>query len=72
VFPASTDLSVGEQTAARAPFVLSVSGIHGGEGWRFGMKTKESLIRSLKLRMKNNLVNRQEHLAPTVGSDLKQ
>jgi len=60
VFPASTDLSVGVQTAAMAPFVLSVSGIHGGEGWRFGTKTKESLIRSLKLRTKNNLGNRQE------------
>jgi len=46
VFSASTDLSVGVQTAARAPFVLSVSGTHGGEGWRFGTKTKESLIRS--------------------------
>jgi len=40
-----TDLSVGVQTTARAPFVLSVSGIHGGEGWRFGTKAKESLIR---------------------------
>jgi len=46
VFSASTDLSVGVQTAARAPFVLSISGIHGSEGWRFGTKTKESLIRS--------------------------
>ena len=32
MFSASTDLSVGVQMAARAPFVLSVSGIHGGEG----------------------------------------
>ena len=40
-----TNLSVGVQTAVRAPFVLSVSGIHGGEGWIFGTKTKESLIR---------------------------
>jgi len=32
VFSTSTDLSVGLQTTARAPFVLSVSGIHGGEG----------------------------------------
>ena len=31
MFSASTDLSVGVQTAARVPFVLSVSGIHGGE-----------------------------------------
>ena len=28
-----TDLSVGVQTTARASFVLSVSGTHGGEGW---------------------------------------
>jgi len=46
VFSVSTDLSVGVQTAAMAPFVLSVSGTHGGKGWRFGTKTKESLIRS--------------------------
>jgi len=58
MFSASTNLSVRVQTAARAPFVLSVSSIHGGEGWRFGTKTKESLIRSSKLRTKNNLVNR--------------
>jgi len=58
VFSTSTDLSVGVQTTARAPFVISVSSIHDDEGWRFGTKTKESLIRSLKLRTKNNLVNR--------------
>ena len=32
MFSASTDLSVRVQTAARAPFVLSISGIHDGEG----------------------------------------
>jgi len=32
MFSANTELSVGVQTAARAPFVLSVSGIHGGKG----------------------------------------
>jgi len=32
MFPAITDLSVGVQTVARAPFVVSVSSIHGGEG----------------------------------------
>jgi len=40
-----TDLSVEVETTARAPFVLFVSGTHGSEGWRFGTKTKESLIR---------------------------
>ena len=45
MFSASTDLSVGVQTAARAPFVFSVSGSHDDEGWRFGTRKKESLIR---------------------------
>ena len=32
MFFSSTDLSVGVQTVVRAPFVLSVSGIHGDKG----------------------------------------
>ena len=31
--------------AARAPFCSFLSGTHGGEGWGFGTKTRESLIR---------------------------
>ena len=34
MFSAIIDLSFRVQTAVRAPICLSVSGIHGGEGWR--------------------------------------
>ena len=40
------DLTVGVQTAARAPFAHCFSGIHNGEGWRFELETKESLFAS--------------------------
>jgi len=63
-----TDLTVGVQTAARAPFVSFFSGDSiGGRERRNGGFLDAKLTETHK----DVLVNWREHLAPTVGPVLK-
>ena len=63
-----TDFTVGVQTAAREPFVSFFSGDSGGGKERRNGGFLDAM--SIETH-KDVLVNRQEHLVPTVGHVLK-
>ena len=67
MFPSpKIDLSVEVQTASRAPFVFVISVVERGTN-----EGTENRVREYRETYKGDRVNRHEHLAPTVGHDLK-